>query len=207
MTAALWRYSFMLHNNLLRAGVLMQKIPFNKFIIWLLFWAWLVAPGTARGETPEFREYAVKVAFLYNFAKFVDWPPESFKNEASPFILGIVGADPFGAALETLKDKTVKGRRLIIRKLPRLENFDEVHLLFISGSEKSNVRNLLSSLKNHNILTVSDMERFAFQGGMLGLVNVDEKINFEVNIDTVSHSKLKVSSQLLKLAKIVHSGN
>jgi hypothetical protein len=196
----------MLRSNLLRAGVLMQKILFNKFIIWLMFWAWLVGPGTARGETPEFREYAVKVALLYNFAKFVDWPPESFKNEASPFILGIVGTDPFGATLETLKDKTVKGRRLIIRKLPRLENFDECHLLFFSGSEKSNVRNLLASLKNHNILTVSDMEKFASQGGMLGLVNVDEKINFEVNIDTVSHSKLKVSSQLLKLAKIVHTG-
>jgi hypothetical protein len=184
----------------------MQKLPFKKFVLWLMFLAWLFSPGAARGETPVSREYEVKVAFLYNFAKFVEWPPESFKNEASPFVLGILGTDPFGAALENLKDKTVRGRKLIIRKLPSLENFDEGHILFISGSEKNNLRNLLASLKNHNILTVSDMERFAFQGGMLGLVNVDEKINFEINLDTVSRSKLKLSSQLLKLAKIVRSG-
>jgi hypothetical protein len=187
-------------------GVIMQKMPIKKFIIWLMFWAWLVSPGAARGETPGSREYEIKVAFLYNFAKFVEWPPESFRNDASPFVLGIVGTDPFGAALENLKDKTVRGRRLIIRKLAHLENFEECHILFISGSEKSNLRNLIASLKGQNILTVSDMERFAFQGGMLGLVNVDEKINFEVNMDTVSRSKLKFSSQLLKLAKIVHSG-
>jgi hypothetical protein len=188
-------------------GVLMQQMSFKKFIIWLLLWAWVVSPGAALGETPGSSEYEVKVAFLYNFAKFVEWPQESFKNETSPFVLGIVGSDPFGAALETLKDKTVKGRKVIIRKLPRLENFDDCHLLFISASEKSNLRNVLSSLKGHNILTVSDMERFAFQGGMLGLVNLDEKIIFEVNMDTVSHSKLKFSSQLLKLAKIIHSGS
>ena len=185
----------------------MQKIPFKKFILWLMFWAWLLSPGVSRGETPGSREYEVKVAFLYNFAKFVEWPPESFKNETSPFVLGILGTDPFGAALENLKDKTVRGRKLIIRKLAHLENFEECHILFISGSEKSNLRNLLATLKNHNILTVSDMEKFALQGGMLGLVNVDEKINFEINIDMVSRSKLKLSSQLLKLAKIVHSGS
>ena len=94
-------------------------------------------------ETPESREYSVKTAFLYNFAKFVDWPPQSFKNEASHFVLGIVGDDPFGPALETLKDKTVKGRKLVIRKLSRLENLEDCHMLFISGSEKGNLRAIL----------------------------------------------------------------
>ena len=119
-----------------------------------------VSLGAVQGEAQESGEDAVKTAFLYNFAKFVDWPPESFKNEASPFVLGILGADPFGSTLETLKDKTVKGRKLIIRKLSRLENFEDCQALFISGSEKSNLRTT-SSLKNHNILTVSDLDRFA----------------------------------------------
>jgi hypothetical protein len=181
----------------------MQEIPFKRLIIWLMFWAWLFGLGAAWGETPESREYAVKTAFLYNFAKFVDWPPESFKNEPSPFVLGIVGADPFGAALETLKDKTVKGRRLVIRKLPRLENFEDCHILFISGSEKGNYRAILSTLKNHSILTVSDIDRFASQGGMIGLVTAGNNVVFEINLDTVQQSKLKFSSQLLKLAKII----
>lgn len=168
-----------------------------------MFWGWLVSPGAARGETPDSREYAVKTAFLYNFAKFVDWPPETFKNEASPFVLGIVGGDPFGAALETLKDKTVKGRKLVVRRFPRLENFDDCQILFISGSERGNLRAILSTLKNHGILTVSDIDRFASQGGMIGLVSAGNNVNFEINLDTVQQSKLKFSSQLLKLAKIV----
>ena len=168
-----------------------------------MFWIWLFAFGAARAETPESREYSVKTAFLYNFAKFVDWPPQSFKNEASHFVLGIVGDDPFGPALETLKDKTVKGRKLVIRKLSRLENLEDCHMLFISGSEKGNLRAILGAAKNHNLLTVSDIERFAGQGGMIGLVTAGSNVVFEINLDTVQQSKLKFSSQLLKLAKII----
>jgi hypothetical protein len=181
----------------------MQNISFNKLIVWLLLWGWMFGPGATRGEIQESREYAVKAAFLYNFAKFVDWPPESFKIEASPLVLGILGVDPFGAVLETLKGKTVKGHKLVIRKLPRLENFEDCQILFISGSEKDSVRPILAAVKSHPILTVSDIDRFAQQGGMIGLVAVDNNINFEINLDTVQRSKLKVSSQLLKLAKII----
>ena len=181
----------------------MRNILFRRLIVWLMFWGWLFSPGAVRGETPESREHAVKTAFLYNFAKFVDWPPESFKNEAAPFVLGIVGADPFGPALETLKDKTVKGRKLVIRKLSRLENLEDCQIVFISGSEKGSLRPILSTLKNHNILTVSDIDRFASQGGMIGLVTVGNNVNFEINLDAVQQSKLKFSSQLLKLAKII----
>jgi hypothetical protein len=184
----------------------MRYISMSRFIICLALWSWLFGLGTVRVDAEEPNEYMVKTAFLYNFAKFVDWPPESFKNESSPFVLGIVGADPLGSTLETLKDKTVKGRKLIVRRLPYLENFDDCHLLFISGSEKSNLKNLVAALKNHNILTVSDIDRFAQQGGMIGLTKIEGKISFEINLDTIQHSRLKFSSQLLKLAKIVHPG-
>lgn len=184
-------------------GDFMLKIFRKTFILWLALWGCLSAFGVAWGETPESREYAVKAAFLYNFAKFVDWPADAFKNENSPFVLGIVGADPFGSALESLKEKTVKGHKLVIKRLPRLENFEDCHLLFISGSEKSNLRSVLAAVKNHNILTVSDLERFAHQGGMVGLVTADNTIQFEVNLEPIQRSKLKVSSQLLKLAKII----
>jgi len=185
----------------------MRNRTLYRFIIGLAFWSWLFTIGAVKAEALESGEEAIKTAFLYNFAKFVDWPPESFKNEASSFILGIVGVEPFGASLDTLRDKTVKGRKLIIRKLPRLENFEECHMLFISGSEKGNLKTLLTALKNHNILTVSDLDRFAQQGGMIGLIQSEGKINFEVNIETVQHSRLKFSSQLLKLAKIVRTGS
>ena len=76
-------------------------------------------------------------------------------------------------------------------------------MLFISGSEKGNHRALLSTLKNHGILTVSDIDRFASQGGMIGLVTAGNNVTFEINLDMVQQSKLKFSSQLLKLAKII----
>jgi hypothetical protein len=178
-------------------------MPFRRLTAWLVFWSWLFVFGAVWGETPESREYMVKAGFLYNFAKFVDWPPESFKSEASPLVLGILGVEPFGAALETLKDKTVKGRRLVIRKLSRLENLEDCQILYISGSERGNLRAILGTLRNHNILTISDIDRFANLGGMIGLVNVGNNVNFEINLDTVQQSKLKFSSQLLKLAKII----
>ena len=111
--------------------------------------------------------------------------------------------------LQLWKPSRIKRSRdvnLISGSFPVWTIFEECHLLFISGSEKNNIRNVLASIKNHNILTVSDMDRFAQQGGMIGLVNIEGKISFEVNIDTVQHSRLKFSSQLLKLAKIVHTG-
>lgn len=183
----------------------MRNLSISRIMIYLAVWGWLFFPLGIGAEIQE-SEYTVKTAFLYNFAKFVDWPPESFRNEASPFVLGILGSDPFGVALEKLQEKTVKGRRLVVRKLSNLENIEECHMLFISGSEKSNFKNLLAILKNHNILTTSDVDRFAQQGGMIGLIKIDGKIGFEVNIDTVQHSRLKFSSQLLKLAKIVRPG-
>jgi hypothetical protein len=160
---------------------------------------------SAAGE--EIQEEQVKIAFLYNFAKFVDWPSDAFKNETSPIVIGILGTDPFGLLLDSLKEKTARGRKLSIRRMVRLENLEECHILFISASERGNLRSHLNQVKNHNLLTVSDMDRFAYQGGMIGLINVEGRILFEINMDTVQKSKLRFSSQLLKLAKIVHGGS
>ncbi len=181
-------------------------MTYKKRIVWIWLWGWLFTLGVAWGEIEVSREYTVKAAILFNFGKFVEWPPESFKNEASPLVIGIVGADPFGAVFEAIKDKTVKGRKAVIRRFPRVESFEDCHILFISRSEKGNLRPLLAAAKNYNILTVSDIDRFAEQGGMIGLVPGENTIGFEINLDTVQRSKLKVSSQLLKLAKIVGNG-
>jgi hypothetical protein len=182
----------------------MRETIRKQFIFWLLLWGCLSTYGMSWGQTPGAREYELKAAFLYNFTKFVEWPASSFKNENSPFVLGILGVDPFGSPLDSLKDKTVKGHKVTVRYLTRLENFEDCHLLYISGSEKGNLRALLATLKQHPILTISDLDLFANQGGMIGLVMLDNRIQFEVNLDPINGSKLKISSQLLKLAKAIH---
>jgi hypothetical protein len=150
-------------------------------------------------------EYLIKAAFLYNFTKFVEWPPEVFKDSLSPINLYILGADPFGEALNSIRDKTVKGRRLNIKHVNHIEEISGCHILFISASEKENLKHLLYSLRNSAILTVSETERFAQRGGTINFIMVGNKIHFEINPDAAQQSGLKISSQLLKLAKIVTS--
>lgn len=154
----------------------------------------------------EVEEEKVKVAFVYNFAKFVEWPAEAFPSETSPFGICILGSDPFGVHWDILKEKTVKGRKIQIRRLHRLENLEDCHILFISASERHRLRSLFHQLKNQPILTISDLDRFASLGGMIGLIHVDGRINFEVNLDRVSGSPLKFSAQLLQVARIIRNG-
>lgn len=178
----------------------------KRILLWTmpsLFIA-LMPVGYSPGD--EIREEQIKAAFLYNFAKFIEWPADSFKSESSPLCLYVLGTDHLGPFLDVLKEKTVKGRKIILRRISRPENLEECHILFISASERNNLRNHLALLKNYNILTVSDMERFAHQGGMIGFINIDGRINFEINIETAYNSRLKFSAQLLKVARIIRNG-
>jgi len=167
----------------------------------------LLAGGTAvaQAEGPASAEYLIKAAFLYNFAKFVEWPSEAFKDNLSPINLYILGSDPFGEALTSIRDKTVKGRRLSIKRVNTPEEISGCHILFVSASEKGDLKHVLSVLKNLAILTVSDVEKFAQRGGVINFIVVDNKIHFEINPDAAQQSGLKISSQLLKLARIVSS--
>ncbi len=148
-------------------------------------------------------EYEIKAAFLYNFAKFIDWPVESFKDDASSLTLGILGVDPFGPALDTIKEKTVKGRKLVIKRSRNPEDLKGCHILFVSPLEKENLRPILNVFRESAVLTVSETERFASRGGIINFIRVDNKIHFEINPEAAQRNRLKISSQLLKLARIV----
>ena len=162
----------------------------------------LFRPAPDWAETTASQEYLIKAAFLYNFAKFVDWPSDAFKDEQSPLYLSILGDDPFGSALDSLRDKTVRGRPLVIRRCKSIEQVAGSHILFISPSEKDNLRPILNALKNSSILTVSETDRFGQQGGMINFLTVDNKIQFEINPVAAQGGRLKIGSQLLKLARI-----
>jgi hypothetical protein len=148
-------------------------------------------------------EYAVKADYLLNFAKFVGWPTQALPAPKSPLTLCIAGTDPFGDTLETIRDKSVRDRPLVIRRLSRLEDPSKCQVLFVGDSESARVRSILARLKNSPILTVSDIPGFADAGGMIGLVNVGQPIRFQINLHAVQKANIKISSQLLKLARIV----
>jgi len=153
--------------------------------------------------SPAF-EYQVKVGFLYNFTKFVEWPPDAFAGPGAPLIIGVLGSGSFCDALEaSLKDKTVNGRPIAVRRFRRPEDLTPTQVLFISPSLGREVGRLLKSLERAPVLTVGDMDRFASLGGIINFTIRDHRVGFEVNIDAASRAGLRISSQLLTVATVV----
>lgn len=149
-------------------------------------------------------EYELKAAFLYNFIKFTEWPPEEIAKSGQPFVIGVLGKDPFGAALDKVVDgETVYKKPIITKRFSRLEDAASSHVLFISSSEGNNLPAILRALDSHSILTVSEIDNFAQRGGVITLKKENERIVFEINIDAAKHAGLIMNAQLLKLAKIV----
>ncbi|MDG4597851.1 MAG: YfiR family protein [Candidatus Contendobacter sp.] len=151
----------------------------------------------------EFDEYAIKAAYLYNFAKFVEWPPEAFASNDAPLWICIVGANPFGDALIMLSGKRVEDHPVEVRHLPAATGLDQCHIVFIGRLEQGQFKTVLARLARLPVLTVSDINDFARMGGMIGLVEADQRIRFDINLVTAQRANLKLSSQLLKLASIV----
>ncbi|MCZ6675759.1 MAG: YfiR family protein [Candidatus Poribacteria bacterium] len=155
-------------------------------------------------ESISAREYQIKAAYLYNFAKFVQWPAEAFKDDTTPITIGILGEDPFSEHLDRIiKNKTAQGRQIKVRRFKGLKDLEFCHILFISESEKKRLKQILESLENLHILTVSETKGFAQSGGMVKFLRKKDTIGFEINISTAECAGLKMNSQLLSLAKIV----
>jgi len=163
-----------------------------------------VAPSFARGETAP--EYTVKAAFLYSFAKFVEWPAGAFPGPTSPIVIWVLGKDPFGDALGSLKGKTANGRPIVVRCAANLGELERCHLLFVSASEKANLQKILLITKGWSILTVGDMNGFAQDGGIINMVKEESRVGIEINLEAAQRSRLEISSKLLALAKIVTPG-
>jgi len=160
--------------------------------------------GYSNASAQKRSPYEVKAAALYNFARFVEWPPGVFSDTASPVIIGILGEDQFSDILtRTVKGKVVKGRALTIRRFRNVEDIESCHILFISPSEEKHLGKIFSEVAEKHVLTVGETEYFALKGGMIGFVIRDNKVRCEINIRAAERSALRVSPKLLKVAEIV----
>lgn len=169
----------------------------------------LVATRTqeAPAASAILKEYQVKAAFLYNFAKFIQWPDSAFADEHTPLCIGTIGHDPFGEALDDIAAKTVQARPVEIRRFEDIQDIDFCHILFINLSEQEQLAPLLARLKGRSILTVSEIEHFAQAGGMVNFVVQGQKIRLEINPLSAEQAGLKISSKLLQLATIITSAS
>lgn len=162
-------------------------------------------PAQLKVAPPALSDSALQVLYLYNFAKFIEWPEKVFREKQAPIRLCIYGEKPSEIRLSagSIEGKIVQGREIAIRRNATLAELNDCQMVFISGAEKRWLSEVLRIAHAASALTVSDMEDFIEAGGGVGLLMVDHQIRFEFNLEATGAAQLKISSQLLKLASAV----
>ena len=164
-----------------------------------------------QGESPRTSEYQVKAVFLFNFVQFVDWPPSATQDSQPPLpppplLIGILGDDPFGTFLdEIVRGERLGARSIQVRRYRRIADIEECNILFISRSENERVAEILSAVKNRPVLTVSDGDGFASQGGIIQFFTDKNRIRIRINLDAAQAANLTISSKLLRVAEVVRT--
>lgn len=149
-------------------------------------------------------EYRVKAAFLYNFAKFVEWPAHGAKGPGDAIAICVLGKNPFGDALaEAVNGKTIENTPFIVRQLADVQEAGACRILFISSSERKNFHAILSGLRTAHVLTVGEADNFTAEGGIVTFKVEDGSVRIQINPDAAAEAKLHISSKLLSLAQIV----
>jgi hypothetical protein len=151
-----------------------------------------------QGQTTP-QEYQIKAKYLLNIPLFTEIPSLSKKGAA--FTICLIGDTPLESALASLPQKVIKNRPLSIRRVEEINQADSCQMLFIASSERHRLQLLLPDAQRRGILTISDMRDFARLGGMVSLVNVDNRITFDLNLSASNKASISFSSHLLKLAR------
>lgn len=170
-----------------------------------------LACGLLFGSTPRTfsqsegdGEYRLKLAFLYNFARFVEWSADAFPDERAPLTICVVGEDPFqGGIAQNLRGRTVAGHPISIRRLKPGENPRTCQMVFVRAGGKRAAEKILPSLKASSTLSVGESQGFAERGGVINLALEENKLHFEVNLGAAAETRLRISSKPLALARSV----
>jgi len=149
-------------------------------------------------------EYQFKAVFLYNVAKFVEWPQGAFKTPTDPIVCCILGEGPFGRSLEqAASSRVIEGRRFLMQHITDARQAASCHILFVSSLERKRWRSIIRDLKGRSILTVGETEDFTSEGGIINFKLEGEKARIQINVDQARQDRLKISSKLLGLSQIV----
>jgi hypothetical protein len=164
----------------------------------------LVFAFSSEAHSQTVSEYQLKAAYLYNFAKFVEWPADAFAGPNAPLRICVLGQDPFAGDLEQITaGKTVNGRTIQVDHVPEVSQARTCHIVFISSAKNDEIRRTLEGLRGASVLTVGDAKDFVALGGIINLVLEDSRIRFEVNLKAAERERLKISAKLLSLARLV----
>jgi hypothetical protein len=162
----------------------------------------IVTQALSASDAPT--ENQVQAVFLYNFSRFVEWPPQALGAPSDPFVIGIVGSDPFGARLdEAVRNEQINGHALTVRRFRSISELANCQILFIDRSEIGNLGQILTALDHHSTLTVSQADGAAQRGVMIQLATENSRIRLRINVDSARAAGLTISSKLLRPAEII----
>ena len=176
---------------------------------WSLAGAMIMAIGLASAtvraaDSPAALEYRVKAGYLFNFAKYVEWPTNSLPETNSPIIIGVMdAAEAMPAIQEVLANKSANGRPIVVKVITTPSPADGCHILFVSRTAKTSPAKVRAALGPVATLIVGETDLFAEQGGMIGFVRDEEAFRLNLNLESVTNTNLKVSSKLASVARLV----
>lgn len=181
------------------AGVRLLRCPLALICVVLAGVVSQAAPQSTASE------YQVKAAFLFNFAKFVEWPDATFASASSAFKFCVFGKDPFGKTLDdALLGKKVAEHPVELLRARKLSDLEGCQVVFVSSPETTHLTDAVEKLRGRNVLLVGEGEEFAGSGGTIQFFLQDNRVRFAINPDAANRAGLKISSKLLALASVVH---
>jgi len=148
------------------------------------------------------REYQIKAAFIHDLANATLWP----RQTGPRLVLCVRGRDPFGAAWRTIEGRAVRSSRLHVEHLAPGAALSGCDALFVSNSERTWWLRTRAALAKQPVLTISEMIGFSEIGGMVTLMNIDNRLRFEVNLKAVREAGLSINTDALELANMIHAG-
>ena len=178
-----------------------------RWVAWLIVFSCVAvvfgAASHARGEAFN-NEYKLKAAYLYKFGTYIEWPEGVFRDDASPFVIGILGPDSVGAGLRKIaKVKTIDGRKIEVRNYEQAEKVQGCHILFMSRALESEAQQAaVKLLSKRNILLVGETPDFLKQGGVINFVIQTNRIQIHISKAAYERENLEISAQLLRIAKL-----
>jgi hypothetical protein len=186
-----------------------MRLMYRNLLTWLTPWRikWLTLIGLLilnvsdiHAEYSPQEEYEMKARFLYNVAQLVYWPTT---ESTQPLVFCFLGKDVFGNTLNTIKDKKVEQRQIVLKRNVTLEEIEQCQILFVGVSEQASLSNIFAKVSKKTILTVSDIASFAELGGMVHLLKEEKRIRLNVNVRVARENSVKLSSRLLTVATVV----
>lgn len=165
----------------------------------LLLCGGLFGPLPSQAASPQLSadEYGLKAAFLYNLAKFIDWPAAKFTEEDCPLVIGVIGQEALERFSAVVRDKMIDKHKVTVRLLAGEEEIKTCHILFITRSQKQRVAEMVEAASKAAVLTVGETDKFLEAGGMIRFYLESDNLRLEINDPAIRSAGLSIKANAL----------